>query len=292
MECISTAPVTLPSETAGQQRSELSLKRRLSTADTVSDIHRHKKPHDTDMPGSESEEGSVDDRPTLHRDMQSIASHLKCPMTQALMVEPVVAMGDGCLYERSAITEWMKRSRTSPVTRAMMTKSLSAECVGVRAAISDLVSSGTLDAEICIEWHVARGKLARDDECAKRHFESAVKLGCTQTPKVLEMLAHGIELRKHQIEFRRQAMEADLEMDWIERLLSATTDVPPVNAPIERNTDGIRGVHYIHDEDGDYSHEQFIRARLRAAYGGNEHRPPMADGVRRHLGARHRGRIH
>ena len=247
MTSIAIPPAALPSETACHRTVEPSLKRRLCISATVSeqdatssDIHIAKKPK------SESEDGTMVDRATLHRAMQSVSSHLKCPITQALLVEPVVA-GDGFLYERAAISEWLKRSRTSPVTRAMMFKTLSSECVGVRNTISDIVESGVLEPDICIEWHMSKGKLTRDDACAKRHFESAVELGCSQAPKVLEMLSRGIELRMQEAALRHQATEADVEADWIERVISATD--------IGRSTDNtmVNRAHYSNDEDGDYS---------------------------------------
>ena len=40
----------------------------------------------------------------------------RCPITQEMMTDPVVAT-DGYTYERSAITEWLKKNPTSPMTR-------------------------------------------------------------------------------------------------------------------------------------------------------------------------------
>ena len=216
-----------------------------------------KKPRmDTDAP---------ENGPTHH--MKLVASHMKCPITQSLMVEPVVA-ADGCMYERAAIVEWLKRSRTSPVTRTVISKSLSAECTGIRNAISDLVDTGLLDREACIEWHVARGKLVSDDACAKRHFEKAVKLGCTQTGRVLEMQAKGIELRKRVIEFRQHAAESDLEADWINRLLNADL---PLDVP-GNSQDGSppRGSHYAPDNSN--NSDAFHYRQLRSRHGMGPHR--------------------
>ena len=43
----------------------------------------------------------------------------RCPITQEIMADPVLAM-DGNTYERSAITEWLKKNPTSPITRQPM----------------------------------------------------------------------------------------------------------------------------------------------------------------------------
>lgn len=42
-----------------------------------------------------------------------------CPITGDVMVDPVIAP-DGYTYERSAITEWLKKSNESPMTRQRM----------------------------------------------------------------------------------------------------------------------------------------------------------------------------
>ena len=41
---------------------------------------------------------------------------MMCPLTHAVFVDPVLCTGDGQTYERSAITEWLAASDTSPVT--------------------------------------------------------------------------------------------------------------------------------------------------------------------------------
>lgn len=43
-----------------------------------------------------------------------------CPITQEVIVDPVVNCIDGHLYEKEALVEWLKRDSTSPITRASM----------------------------------------------------------------------------------------------------------------------------------------------------------------------------
>ena len=51
--------------------------------------------------------------------MDEIDDIITCPITMVVMREPVVA-DDGHTYERRAITEWVKRKGTSPLTRERM----------------------------------------------------------------------------------------------------------------------------------------------------------------------------
>lgn len=50
---------------------------------------------------------------------KGVPSSLICPLTQELFQEPVIA-ADGFTYSRAAITDWLKRRNTSPMTNAPM----------------------------------------------------------------------------------------------------------------------------------------------------------------------------
>jgi hypothetical protein len=52
--------------------------------------------------------------------MSSVPDEYICPITQAVMVDPVSG-SDGRTYERSAIVEWLRTHNTSPITREIMT---------------------------------------------------------------------------------------------------------------------------------------------------------------------------
>jgi len=43
-----------------------------------------------------------------------------CPITQEMMQEPVLLVGDGHTYERGAITEWLREHSTSPLTNQIL----------------------------------------------------------------------------------------------------------------------------------------------------------------------------
>ena len=44
------------------------------------------------------------------------AAWMLCSLTHTVLVDPVLCTGDGQTYERSAITNWLAASDTSPVT--------------------------------------------------------------------------------------------------------------------------------------------------------------------------------
>ena len=53
------------------------------------------------------------------RTTKEIPSHFLCPITQALMEEPVVT-ADGHTYEKTAIEAWLRDHDTSPLTNAVL----------------------------------------------------------------------------------------------------------------------------------------------------------------------------
>ncbi|PUZ74704.1 hypothetical protein GQ55_1G086900 [Panicum hallii var. hallii] len=64
----------------------------------------------------------------------SVPSHFICPLTQELMEDPHVA-ADGHTYEQYAIRAWLKRHKTSPVTRSKLPNSSIIPNHSLRAAI-------------------------------------------------------------------------------------------------------------------------------------------------------------
>ena len=85
-----------------------------------------------------------------------------CPITFSLPVDPVMAE-DGNVYERSAIEEWLKQQRKSPVTNlAMGTKLLPA--LRVKNMIRAMVASGALTGDKVDAWKL---KLEEEEEVAE-----------------------------------------------------------------------------------------------------------------------------
>ena len=50
-----------------------------------------------------------------------VLAWMVCPLSHAVLVDPVLCTGDGQTYERSAITEWLAAADTSPVTGQPLT---------------------------------------------------------------------------------------------------------------------------------------------------------------------------
>ena len=89
-------------------------------------------------------------------------AELVCPITFSLPVDPVTAE-DGNVYERSAIEEWLKQQRKSPVTNlAMGTKLLPA--LRVKNMIRAMVTSGALTGDKVDAWKL---KLKEEEEVAE-----------------------------------------------------------------------------------------------------------------------------
>ena len=69
------------------------------------------------------------------------ASGLCCPITKDLMSDPVVLISDGYTYERAAITRWLERNETSPVTEAPLQHKDMVPNLTMRSAIQLLIPS-------------------------------------------------------------------------------------------------------------------------------------------------------
>ncbi|KAL0018494.1 hypothetical protein WJX79_003679 [Trebouxia sp. C0005] len=69
------------------------------------------------------------------------ASGLCCPITKDLMSDPVVLISDGYTYERAAITKWLERNETSPITKAPLQHKDMVPNLTMRSAIQLLIPS-------------------------------------------------------------------------------------------------------------------------------------------------------
>eukprot|EP00962_Isochrysis_galbana_P032918 scaffold10914_cov149-Isochrysis_galbana.AAC.2 len=82
------------------------------------------------------------------------ATAFLCAITQELPFDPVFA-ADGHIYEKKAITEWLQRKKSSPLTNQPMCDVLR-PAVGVRNAIEALVDSGAVTGELAAAWQTQR----------------------------------------------------------------------------------------------------------------------------------------
>jgi len=98
-------------------------------------INKHNAPPNTNIDDSYRLDADkviiqkIDDEVTdqkldVHMKKESgLYDYLICPITQQIYYDPVIAK-DGITYERSAILEWLKNSKTSPITRKKIPKTL------------------------------------------------------------------------------------------------------------------------------------------------------------------------
>ena len=100
-------------------------------------------------------------------------NELLCPITQSLPIDPVTAK-DGRVYERSAITKWLKTHRRSPMTNEAMGTEL-VPAVQVKNMIRKMIESGTIAGAKADAW---KEKLAEEEEVAPlRRLRVAVAEG-------------------------------------------------------------------------------------------------------------------
>ena len=88
----------------------------------------------------------------MRESINGVAAELRCPITQELPFDPVMAE-DGKIYERKAILEWFsKKDRPiSPSTGAVIGKKL-LPAVQTKNTIEMLVKSGAIEGELAAAW--------------------------------------------------------------------------------------------------------------------------------------------
>ena len=100
----------------------------------------------------------------MRESINGVAAELRCPITQELPFDPVMAE-DGKIYERKAILEWFsKKDRpTSPSTGAVIGKKL-LPAVQTKNTIEMLVKSGAIVGELATAWteKVEQEKLVKE----------------------------------------------------------------------------------------------------------------------------------
>jgi TPR repeat protein len=124
----------------------------------------------------------------LKEAMQSISKHLKCSITQELMVDPVVAE-DGNTYERAEILAWLASNTTSPLdpscpldaSRLFLNRM-------AKQQIDELVASGELDDEVCAGYLRRKRRIAMERAQAlfdEGKVEAAAELGHTEAQGIM-----------------------------------------------------------------------------------------------------------
>jgi len=105
--------------------------------------------------------------------LKELAEECVCPISQSLMVDPVIA-GDGHSYDRIQIETWIRQEEaagvavTSPQTREPLPDTRLVSNLAVKRTIQRLVGSGRLDPEIVEEWQAAKVAAAQSASDATR----------------------------------------------------------------------------------------------------------------------------
>ena len=155
--------------------------------------------------------------------LQGLAAHYICPITQSLLVNPVLAE-DGHVYEADAVAKWLNVKRRSPKTNMHMGRRL-IECHVVRQSVGEIVESGVIEDDAAAEWHLETGRLQAVDTVpggttgALAHFRAAEGLGSAEAGTMASVLTEGLEIRAKVSEFHNRAEESGLSKDWIDSVL-------------------------------------------------------------------------
>lgn len=136
----------------------------------------------------ENQAEHVEEEGTSQKTMSVIAriiEHHKCPITQQLLVDPVIAE-DGHIYERKALELWLMTKKTSPTTNKPMGTSV-LPALTARQTVSELVEQGILDSETSLQFFSDRGRIRAtrtslpgpDLDGARKDFQRALALSKT-----------------------------------------------------------------------------------------------------------------
>eukprot|EP01023_Acetabularia_acetabulum_P064044 TRINITY_DN8182_c0_g2_i2.p1 TRINITY_DN8182_c0_g2~~TRINITY_DN8182_c0_g2_i2.p1 ORF type:complete len:507 (+),score=54.64 TRINITY_DN8182_c0_g2_i2:154-1521(+) len=91
-----------------------------------------------------------DDQASNLYSQESIPQHFICPITKDIMVQPVVLVSTGQIYERQAIQEWFQNGhRTCPVTGQTVASLMLQDLHPLRSAIYEFAGSAGIEMEHC-----------------------------------------------------------------------------------------------------------------------------------------------
>ena len=213
----------------------------------------------------------------------AVLSSVTCPISQALVVDPVMAE-DGAIYERDQITKWLSSNNRSPVTNAAMGARLVA-AQNTRSLVESLLESESVDDDAAAAWHSASarkkitGALPGGIDAAKVHLDRAAAL---ESSTECDVLREALALRDQHKGVLTKAAAAGVTRE-VESILSGRTLRSPMTAWRPDLKAGAI-VRLIDDAD------ELKRLFARPAPGGQKACGPWADHVRLALAGRE-GRV-
>jgi hypothetical protein len=157
----------------------------------------------------------------------AVLSSVTCPISQALVVDPVMAE-DGAIYERDQITKWLSSNNRSPVTNAAMGARLVA-AQNSRSLVESLLESDGVDDDAAAAWHAASarkkisGALPGGIDAAKVHLDRAAAL--VESSTECDVLREALALRDQHKGVLTKAAAAGVTHE-VESILSGRTRSP------------------------------------------------------------------
>ena len=157
----------------------------------------------------------------------AVLSSVTCPISQALVVDPVMAE-DGAIYERDQITKWLSSNKRSPVTNAAMGGNLVA-AQNTRSLVESLLESENVDDDAAAAWHAASarkkitGALPGGIDAAKVHLDRAAAL--VESSTECDVLREALALRDQHKGVLTKAAAAGVTRE-VESILSGRTRSP------------------------------------------------------------------
>ena len=157
----------------------------------------------------------------------AVLSSVTCPISQALVVDPVMAE-DGAIYERDQITKWLGSNNRSPVTNAAMGARLVA-AQNTRSLVESLLESESVDDDAAAAWHSASarkkitGALPGGIDAAKVHLDRAAAL---ESSTECDVLREALALRDQHKGVLTKAAAAGVTREVESILLSGRTRSP------------------------------------------------------------------
>jgi hypothetical protein len=152
---------------------------------------------------------ATDTAPLKQQPDEEIIAEYRCPITQELPLDPVVAE-DGQCYDRSAIEEWFQkhwRTAKSPMTNQPMGKKL-VPALQMRNSIERLVAKGILTGEAADTWKERTEELRNLDEDWRNELQLAHK------GEASSMCAVGLCYREGHNGFKKDQSKA---IEWLRK---------------------------------------------------------------------------
>ena len=178
-------------------------------------------------PAKRARTGAEDAGASGQKLASAVLSSVTCPISQALVVDPVMAE-DGAIYERDQITKWLSSNNRSPVTNAAMGARLVA-AQNTRSLVESLLESENVDDDAAAAWHSASarkkitGALPGGVDAAKVHLDRAAAL--VESSTECEVLREALALRDQYKGVLTKAAAAGVTRE-VESILSGRTRSP------------------------------------------------------------------